>query len=953
MTDRNSPQKERWQQIDDAFQAAVELSGATLEVHLVEIGASDADLAAEVRSLLAVDTGIVGNMVARAADDLVRDALEGDEDTWVKSLRFGPYRAVRRLGHGGMGTVYLGERTDDDFQQQVALKVVRQSRVSESTRLRFRDERRILAGLRHQGIARLIDGGVADDGFTLWLAMEYVDGQTLLEALAKAPLRQRLQGFLDICDAVQYAHANLVVHQDLKPSNILVDAEGRAKLLDFGIATVLSANTESSEDGDAKDGTRALTPAYAAPEQLDGSPITTATDLYTLGVLLYELLTGRHPFEAQRRTGQLDTAILNTLPTPPSRAHQEDPEGYRGLEDLPRDLDFLCLKALSKTPRDRYGTAAELAEDIRRLLGDRPVLAAAQTPGYLLGKWIRRHRSQALISAVAASAILILTLVYGLRLAEERDLAQAESRKATEVANFLTELFSASDPSDVDSTGLTARELLDRGAQRIDGDLADEPVLRADLLHVLGDVHKRLGLYDRSLELLERAVEINRGLGDDRAEERALALQRVGEVHLFEERFDAADEALRQALDAQRNLSAAPSAEVAETLDLLGRMERLRRRHGDAEPLHQEALDIRRQLFGDDSLPVSESLQSLASLRHSQRRPDDAIELIRQALEIRRRHLGAQHPETVELQQNLGSSLQRVGQPEASLTILEEALEGARTHYGEAHQNVGWTLSSMAYSLQQLGRLDEAVDHDRQAVGIFRARGGSPAGVSALVQLSRHLTQLGQLADAEAAAREALVWLGDSPEEPDPKRSNVLVDLGTILTLDGRYDAADDVLRETLRLDIATFGDDHPYVAQDRYKLGELARQAGRPNDALEWLDLAIERQQRLRPGANALGLSLTSRGETLILLHRAEDAQAACQEALDVFAVETPEDHPDVASARFCLGTALVVGGQVTEGRKEMEAAVEKLRSKLGQGSSRVEDAEARLDALGSTPSD
>ncbi|MEM9599297.1 MAG: serine/threonine-protein kinase, partial [Acidobacteriota bacterium] len=587
-------------------------------------------------------------------------------------------------------------------------------------------------------------------------------------------LHRRLRGFLDICEAVQYAHSNLVVHRDLKPSNILVDQDGRAKLLDFGIATVLPLDAAEPDRGGALE---AMTPAYAAPEQLRGSAVTTATDIYTLGVLLYELLTGRHPFEAERRAGNLQEAILHTAPTPPSRAATRGSTHHPAPPGLPEDLDHLCLKALRKDPQDRYGTAAELADDIHRFLEHRPVLAAPQVPSYRLRKWLRRHRSQALIAAVGSSAILALTVVYGLRLAQERDLARAESRKASHVATFLTELFTASDPSDVDSAGLTARKLLDRGAQRIERELADEPGLRADLLQVLGDVHKRLGLYDRALELLEAAAADHRNLGAPRAEDHALTLMRIGEVHLYGDRFEAAEEALSAALGEQRRLLETPSAAAADTLDLLGRLERLRRRHSEAEVLLLEALDIRRELFGGDSLPVSESLQSLALLRHSEGRPEDAIELVREALDIRRRHLGEEHPETVELLQNLGSSLQRVGETEAALGILEHALAGTRAAYGDDHQNVGWILSSIAYSLQQLGRLDEAVDHDRRAVAILRDRGGGAAGVGVLVQLSRHLTQLGQLEEAEAAAREALEWLGDSPEEPDPKRSNVLVDL--------------------------------------------------------------------------------------------------------------------------------------------------------------------------------
>ncbi|MEM8932622.1 MAG: serine/threonine-protein kinase [Acidobacteriota bacterium] len=945
MTDKEASDEVSWQRIDAAFQDAVERTGTALVDHLEQLARSDAALAAEVRSLLAADTGLAGHVVARAVGAMV-GGEPGDDTERITTLRFGPYRAGALLGRGGMGAVYVGERTDDDFEQRVALKVVRGSLVSDAVRARFRTERRILARLQHDRIARFIDGGVADDGVTLWFAMEAVDGRPLFEALAGVSLRQRLATFLDICEAVQVAHRNLVVHRDLKPSNILVDAEGRAKLLDFGIATLLGADAQTSAAESSAGDARAMTPAYAAPEQLAGSAVTTATDIYTLGVLLYELLTGRHPFDAERRSGSLQQAILHTTPAPPSRVLGTDARRIDRAA-LAADLDPICLKALAKQPEARYASAADLAADVRRYLADEPVHAVPATWAYRARKFVCRHRPQVLVAVGAMLAIFGLTIAYGLRLADERDRARAESRKAEQVAAFLAELFSASDPSESEGVQVTARELLDRGVDRIDRDLVDEPEVRADLLHVLGDVHKRLGLYEVSLDLLQRSAEIDTSFGEDRSIERARNLVRIGEVHLYEERFDEAEAAFVDALAIQRRELDGPSAEVADTLDLYGRLERLRRRPDDAERRHQEALRIRRQLFGEVSLPISESLQSLALLRQTQGRPDAAVELLRDALTIRRELLGTDHPETVELTQNLASSLQRTGALDEAFDLMTDAFDGVRAAYGDDHQNVGWALNGMAYSLQQLGRLDEAIDHDRRAVEVFRRRGGGPAGVSPLVQLARHLTQAGQLDEAEAVAREALVWLGDTPEDPDPKRSNVLVDLGTILTLDGRFDEADAALRETLRLDIATYGDDHPYVAQDRYKLAELARVAGRPADALDWLDLAIERQQRLRPGANAFGLSLISRGEELLALTRVADAEAAFREALDVFAIETPDSHPDVATARLGLGAALVVQGQSTAGREMMTAAIDSLTATLGADNPRVRDAVARLDAL------
>ncbi len=940
----------RWRQLDDAFQAAADLTQDARHDYLDNLEKDDPELAAEVRSLLAAETGRVADAVAHAAEDAVQGV--GAPNQTISGQQFGPYRAGALLGSGGMGEVYVGERVGDDFEQRVALKVIRTTLSSDEARARFLAERRILARLQHDRIARLIDGGVADDGVTPWFAMEYVDGQPLLAALEGSALERRLQVFLEVCDAVHDAHRNRVVHSDLKPNNILVDARGRAKLLDFGIATVLSPDPDPVRDDalqvppDREEGSGSpMTPAYAAPEQILGEAVTTATDVYALGVVLYELLTGQHPYVSVGQSGVLQQAIVEAMPNPPSA--QEAPDSPVPAGRLRGDLDNICLMAMARAPTQRYSSVADLADDIRRYQDRRPVSATPDSFGYRLRRTVARHRALVATMLVAGLAIVALTAVYAARLADERDRARAEAAKAVQVSTFLAELFSASDPSVAQGEAITARALLDRGTERIDRDLADQPAVRADLLHVLGDVYKRLGLYDRALAQLDKAVALNLEIGAGREAELARARVRAGEAHLYEERFDEAAELLRAGLAWQRANLEAPSPDVADTLDLLGRLERLRRQPDAAEPLHQEALAIRRQHFPAVSLPVSESLQSLAMLRLWQGKPDASVDLTREALVMREALLGAEHPETIELQQNLATALQRTGALEEALDVMTEALAGVRKAYGEDHQNVGWTLSGMAYSLQQLGRLDEAVARDREAVAIFRQRGGGPAGVSPLVQLARHLTQAGQLDAAEAAAREALAWLGDTAEKPDPKRSNVLVDLGTILTLRGRYDEADQALRETLRLDMATYGEDHPYVAQDRYKLGDLARIAGRPADALRWLDQALARQRKLRPGANALGLTLTSHGEALLDRGRFDDAEASFREALEVFAVETPDEHPDYASARLGLGAARAAQGAVDEARALMAEAAAQLASALGDEHPKTVAARLRLEGL------
>ena len=947
-----------WQKIQNAFEATLELNQTELELFLADLEKQDPAVASEVRSLLAVDVGRVDQVVpaamAGAAAELDSPSrIDADSlgDVPLPVDRLGPFRLRRLLGMGGMGAVYLGEREDADFEQRVALKVVRQTFLTAPAKARFLNERRILAGLQHERIARLVDGGLADDGVTPWFAMEFVDGEPFLNALSEASLERRLNVFLDICDAVQYAHRRLVVHRDLKPSNILIGPDGRPKLLDFGIAKVLNPGSGATEAKfETQTGERPMTPSYAAPEQLVGEPVTIATDIYALGMLLYELLVGRHPFVEKRSSAaDLEQAILHNPPTRPSRvigAAEEETRPYEA-KALSGDLDNICLTALRKEPERRYATVGDLAADIRRFLEDQPVSATPDSWAYRARKLVRRHRVPVVAVTLSVLMLILMSTIYGIRLADERDRALAEAEKSSRLAGFLTELFTSVDPNQAQGEEITARQLLEQGVRRIDHELEQQPQARADLLHVMGDVYLRLGLYDRALELLQSAAEANEDLGADGGDALARTWFRMGEAHLYEERFDEADEFLSRALAFQRQAGEQALPQLADTLDMLGRLNRLRRQPDDAEPQHEEALEIRRRIFGPDSLEVSESLQSLGTLRQTQASPDEAVVLIRQALDIRLDHLGPDHAETLELRQNLASVLQRLGDPEGSLAMYHEALPSVRKIYGEDHQNVGWTLNGIAYALQQVGRLDEAVEYDRQAVEIFRRRGGGPAGVTAMVQLSRHLTQVDKLEEAEAAAREALVWLQDTPDKPDPKRSNVLVDLGTILTRQERYEDAEEALKETLRLDIHFHGEDHAYVAQDRYKLGDLARVMGRPNVALEWLDLALKRQRRFKPGAVAFGLSLSCRGLALLDLDRASEAEAAFRESVDVFGVYTPDTHPDAAEAKLGLGLSLGAQGRMEEGRELAEDAVEKLRETLGVEHPRVLRASESLRQL------
>lgn len=481
---------EQWRRIDELFQIAVEIAPAERASFLAGLGLEE-EVYREVSSLVAAHeeaTGFLSMPPLFAKDNTARGPAAGST--------LGPYRIEREIGTGGMGTVYAASRDDGQFERRVALKVVRSGLQSESILARFRAERQILAALDHPNIARLLDGGATPDGQP-YLVTELVEGVPLNEYCAARALTidARLDLFAKLCSAVQYAHQRLVIHRDLKPSNILVDGKGEPKLLDFGIAKLI--DLEHPERIQQTQTLRLLTPRYASPEQVSGGVVTTATDIYSLGVVLYELLAGRHPFEdALASPGEMRKATLEREPERPSRFQKQ----------LAGDLDNIVLMALRKEPERRYRSAAQFAGDIRRYRENLPVAARNETVFYIASKFIARHKT----AALAASAVFAM-LVSGLAIAAyEARVADQERTKAEFVENFVKTTLSGADPtynSPFADKGrdLRVADVLDVAVERARSELKDQPLLKSELLRDLGAGYLRLGLHDEGERLVREA----------------------------------------------------------------------------------------------------------------------------------------------------------------------------------------------------------------------------------------------------------------------------------------------------------------------------------------------------------------------------------------------------------------------------------------------------------------
>ena len=785
---------ERWGTIQSLFLAAASLGAADRAAFLTDACRSDASLRRDIEGLLAAEEqsagdGFIEQVIAAAAGRL---AAEGEAPRTGEQV--GPYRLIREIGHGGMGTVYLAERVDEQYRATVAIKFVRGVLAAPEFARRFRIERQILADLSHPNIAWLLDGGTASDG-TPYLVMEYVDGEPIdawCEA-RKLGLSGRLALFRQVCAAVQHAHQALVVHRDLKPSNILVTPDGTPKLVDFGIAKLVTGDDRD----DPPTTLRLLTPAYAAPEQVRGTRITVATDVYGLGAVFYRLLCGRTPLDlTDASPGEIEQRICEVEAEPPSAAVVGVSVAWR--RRLAGDLDTIALKALRKEPERRYASVDQLADDVQRHLDGRPVLARRDTLAYRITKFVRRHRA----GVAAAVGLVALTAFYVARITVESGRARREAQRATQVAEFLKDLFRVSNPERAQGRSLTARDLLDSGAARVAVELAGQPETQAELMAVIGDVYLGLGLYaeadtqmERGLALRARlqaapdartaellgALGVVRRLAGDYAAAESLALQAISvrqrlgieddtafaqsignlaEVRRLRGRIASAESLYRRSLHIRRRLLPPGHRDVADNLNNLALVLHGLGDYAEAERMHREALGLRRPL-GEGHPDVSNSLQNLALTlvaRGGDARLAEAESLYTEALALRRRTLGTDEPRTLNTQQNLGGLLVRLGEPRRARILLEDAVVRATKRLGRDHLYTTSALTKLSLALSALGAEDSARRTGADAVARMRRGLGDdhPNTLAAMANLGRVLAAAGDTAAARAWLRRAL-----------------------------------------------------------------------------------------------------------------------------------------------------------------------------------------------------
>ncbi len=758
-------------------------------------------------------------------------------------LRIGPYILGELLGEGGTGTVYRAERRDGQFEQQVAVKLIRRDLAAPLARRRFQTEQQILASLEHPGIARLLDGGTTQEGIP-FVILELVEGVPITEYCDREELdlAQRLRLFRSVCEAVHYAHRRLVVHRDLKPSNVLVSHDGQVKLLDFGIAKLLDATAEGDEDQTATE-YRALTPAYASPEQLIGRPVTIASDVYSLGVILYELICGIRPYQrGSDSPHQLAERLQRSPPPTPSRAlSAADPDTAsrlaenRGLarrehrQRLQGDLDRVVAKAMTSDPEMRYESAREFEEDVERYLHGRPVIARSPTWRYRFGKFALRHKIALPLGILAAGLIAsfaLSTVVQSHRLREERDVAIAarevaerERERAEAATQFLRDAFLLADPTETRGEDLTAREILELGADRVESELTDQPQLRAALLETLADVFIGLGRYDRASELAETAVEVRRARIAEQAvtleDRQALArsLELLGAARLYEQRFGDAETLFEESHRLWVDTTGREDLSAATSLFYLAYLHRWQGRQEEAERAARRSLELRRGApdAAEAPLAIADSLYLLGEVLGTSEDPAAALPYLEESLALYETAGPRQERKAITTLHALGNLHRRLGQPEGARSALGQAIERSRDLFGQ-HPLLADELVSWGGFLRSEGSWDEAEAALREAVSIYRAFEDEDLLIAGLAHLGHFLLQKPDLEAARLPLEEAVERAEGGLPTDDPRRGSILANLIALELRAGRYARVKDLCRQAIpyRRRMLDLGTDHP-----------------------------------------------------------------------------------------------------------------------------------------------
>ncbi|MBO6574202.1 MAG: serine/threonine protein kinase [Rhodothermales bacterium] len=805
---------EQWKRIDTIVDGALDLPEAERADFVARACGADEALRKEVMAMLGAGE-VAGTFLENQQPELlgdmrsaVRKAAEPKDN--LIGTHVGPYRLKRPIGRGGMGQVYLAVRDDESYTRYVAVKVIRRGMDTDEILNRFRQERRILASLAHPNIARLLDGGATEDGLS-YFVMEYIEGEPIIEYCdaRKMPVRERLKLFRKVCAAVQFAHQNLIVHRDLKPSNILVTPDGRPKLLDFGIAKVLNPNLAGYTVPMTQADMRVMTPEYASPEQMRGGAVTTASDVYQLGILLYELLTGSRPHDTSGRTRkEIEDIILTKDPERPStaisqvspetvkkRTHRDDVNALR--KTLSGDLDRIVLMALRKEPDRRYPSVDLLQEDVRRFLEGLPVSAQADTLGYRASKFVQRHKVGVAASAALIAlmiAVTVLAVRFALVTGEQAERIAMAATKTEQVSRFLVGTFQWADPDLSGGRDVTVNELVDRAVAQVDQELAGQPEVHSHMLMELGIAYREMGNLEAAGGLLERSLAMRRADPDTPPMDLAASLFHLGIQRDWRGDWQEAKDLHEEALAIRLEEEGPGGVEVARSYNALTAPYTHAGRAEEMVPLLEQALATVRQTEGVRNFEYGEFLSSLAYIKHELGLIQDSSDLLaeaeqayRESLDIFLDVLGQEHPNVGSMYTNIGAFMQDTGQYAEAEQLHRMGFQVKQKVYGDRHTLVGNSVSHIARALYAQGRTEEAESLFREA-------------------LARHLDTLGP--DHPYVGRDRAIL------------ANLLIDTGETVEAERQLIQAMEVYRKGLP-------PTHGWITQAREALERLYAETG------------------------------------------------------------------------------------------------------------------------------
>ena len=897
----------RWRRIDTLFGEALDREESERISFLRDACGDDTELFRQVEELLRLEADAsttLGESVDGFVQDLVADLEWGDEfgDGLPPGTIVGSYRIDGVVGQGGMGKVYRASRADGAFDLAVALKVVKRGMDTDEVLSRFRHERRLLAGLQHPNIARVLDAGVVDDGRP-FLVLEFVEGLRIDEYCDTHRLSEnaRLRLFQTMCSAVHYAHRNLVVHRDLKPSNILVTADGRVKLLDFGIAKLLHADG-TTEAPLTRTQLRRLTPEYASPEQLRGEAAGTASDVYQLGLLLYELLAGLRPERNPTKLPAAPSALISRLRGEAERvesiAHVRQTTPEQLVKRLKGDLDTIAASAVHPDIDRRPASAQALSDDIDNYLNGFPVVARGESAWYRIGKFVRRHRVP--VSSVAAVLLILagLGFFHTATIKTERDRAEAQSARSAAAMAFMESLFRDADPARTMGDTLNVFNLLDRGRRQIeDADLP--PGVRAFTERLIGNLYLKLGDYGAAEPLLTRGAAFFGG--SEFTADYVRALLDLGYLHISTGDHERAESSFLSARDAAtgsrfdaHNLTLLAGQEYGAALERMGR-------YGEAKEVLQGVIEAAANPTGDANEILADARMALATVHMNEADYAAAEEMLTDVLAWRRSAAASDAVALADVINNLGNLYVDIGDYDRAEPLLEESLERRQRMFGTFHPAISESYNNLAlvpHGRGDYARADSLLQLSLEIVAAVAGRTNRDYGMT-LNNLAWMRMEMGRIEEAERDFREALDVMETASGRVSPDAALLLGNVGLILWRQGRLREAEPFLRRAVDVRAEVHGRESMHVAWRLHALAEVLTELGDVTEALELHRESVAIRRSLRGDAHFdTGRGLVGLGHTLIGAGHASEAEAVLAEAHAILLEAVGEDHPETVRA-------------------------------------------------------